>query len=187
MGKRKKTPRPDYHAGFAVDLEDARDPLVMTLDIGSTATRGSLYDATGTPVRHYRDKVEHSFTTAGDGTSVMDPDRVVEEIAQILDRVCDRAELAGRVGGVGLDSFASSLVGVDAQGNAVTECFTYADSRCAPQLAQLREELDELEVQQKMGARLHTSYLKPRFRWLRETRPEDFEAAERWLSIGEYV
>ena len=187
MGKHKRTPRPHDGADFAVDLEDARDPLVMTLDIGSTATRGSLYDATGTPVRHYRDKVPHEFTTASDGTSVMDPDQVVGELTEILDRVCDRPELAGRVGGVGLDSFASSLVGVDADGEAVTECFTYADSRCAPQLARLREELDEREVQQKMGARLHTSYLAPRFRWLRETRPEDFEAAERWLSIGEYV
>ncbi|MFK9321551.1 hypothetical protein ACJEKN_25030, partial [Escherichia coli] len=88
----------------------------------------------------------HEFTTASDGTSVMDPDQVVGEITEILDRVCDRPELAGRVGGVGLDSFASSLVGVDADGGAVTECFTYADSRCAPQLARLREELDEREV-----------------------------------------
>lgn len=187
MGKHKRTPRPHDGTDFAVDLEGARDPLVMTLDIDSTATRGSLYDATGTPVRHYRDKVPHEFTTASDGTSVMDPDQVVGEITEILDRVCDRPELAGRVGGVGLDSFASSLVGVDADGEAVSECFTYADSRCTPQLARLREELNEREVQQKMGARLHTSYLAPRFRWLRETRPEQFDAAERWLSIGEYA
>ncbi|MDO4918102.1 gluconokinase [Kocuria sp.] len=187
MGKHSRTPRPGDGTDFAVDLADARDPLVMTLDIGSTATRGSLYDATGTPVRHYRDKIPHAFTTAGDGTSVMDPDQVADEVATLLDRVCDRPELAGRVRGVGLDSFASSLVGVDAEGHPVTECFTYADSRCAPQLAELREELDELEVQQKMGARLHTSYLAPRFRWLAQTRPEAFRAAARWLSIGEYV
>ncbi|GEC98211.1 sugar kinase [Kocuria varians] len=187
MSKHKSTPHPDDTTDFSAPLEDALDPLVMTLDIGSTATRGSLHDAAGTPVRGYRHKIPHAFATAADGTSVIDPDRVTDEIAEILDRVCDRPELAGRVRGVGIDSFASSLVGVDAQGDAVTECFTYADSRCAPQLAQLREELDELEVQQKMGARLHTSYLAPRFRWLRETRPEQFGAAARWLSIGEYV
>ena len=82
MGKHKKTPRPHDGADFAVDLADARDPLVMTLDIGSTATRGSLYDATGTPVRHYRDKVPHEFTTASDGSSVMDPDQVVGELTR---------------------------------------------------------------------------------------------------------
>lgn len=187
MSKHRHTPHRDDSTDFAVDLAEAQDPLVMTLDIGSTASRGSLHDAAGTPVRGYRHKIPHAFTTGADGTSVIDPDQVAEEMAEILDRVCDREELAGRVRGVGIDSFASSLVGVDADDAAVTECFTYGDSRCAPQLAELREELDERDVQQKMGARLHTSYLAPRFRWLRETRPEQFAAAERWLSIGEYV
>jgi gluconokinase len=91
------------------------------------------------------------------------------------------------VAGVALDTFASSLVGVDADGAALTPCYTYADSRCAPQLRQLRTELDEPAVQQRTGTRLHTSYLAPRLRWLRETAPEVFSRAARWLSLGEYV
>lgn len=187
MSKHKETPRPDDGVDFAVELKNAVDPLVMALDVGSTASRGSLHDATGTPVRGYRHKIPHSFTTDSDGTSVIDPDQVVEELAEILDLVCDRPELAGRVRGVGLDTFASSLVGVNAQGDAITPCFTYADSRCAPQLAQLRAEVDELEVQDIVGARLHTSYLAPRFRWLAETQPDVMDEATRWMSLGEYV
>ena len=187
MAKHKDTPRPDDGVEFAVELKKAVDPLVMALDVGSTASRGSLHDATGTPVRGYRHKVPHSFTTNSDGTSVIDPDQVVEELTEILDLVCDRPELAGRVRGVGLDTFASSLVGVNEDGDAITLCFTFADSRCAPQLAQLRKELDEREVQDIVGARLHTSYLAPRFRWLAETQPEIMEEAARWMSIGEYV
>ena len=187
MAKHKDAPRPDDGVEFAVELKKAADPLVMALDVGSTASRGSLHDATGTPVRGYRHKIPHSFTTDSDGTSVIDPDQVVEELSEILDRVCDRPELAGRVRGVGLDTFASSLVGVDAQDRAITPCFTYADSRCAPQLAQLRTELDERQIQDIVGARLHTSYLAPRFRWLAETQPEIMEEAARWMSIGEYV
>lgn len=187
MAKHKDLPRPDDGADFAVALQDAVDPLVMALDVGSTASRGSLHDATGTPVRGYRHKLPHSFTTAADGTSVIDPDRVVGELGEILDRVCDRPELAGRVRGVGLDTFASSLVGVDGNHEATTPCFTYADSRCAPQLARLREELDERQVQQSVGARLHTSYLAPRLRWLAETQPEVVEATQRWMSLGEYA
>lgn len=187
MAKHKDTPRPDDTVEFAVELKNAVDPLVMALDVGSTASRGSLHDATGTPVRGYRHKVPHSFTTSADGTSVIDPDQVVEELTGILDLVCDRPELAGRVRGVGLDTFASSLVGVADQGAAITPCFTYADSRCAPQLAQLRKELDEREVQDIVGARLHTSYLAPRFRWLAETQPEVMAEATRWMSLGEYV
>ena len=72
----KSAPRPpktDDDVDFAVPLKDAVDPLVLALDVGSTATRGSLHDATGTPVRGYRDKIPHQFTTAADGTSTIDP------------------------------------------------------------------------------------------------------------------
>lgn len=186
----KSAPRPpktDDDVDFAVSLQDAVDPLVFALDVGSTATRGSLHDATGTPVRGYRDKIPHQFTTASDGTSTIDPDQVIEELGRLIEDVIGtREELMGRVGGVAIDTFASSLVGTDSQRRATTVCYTYADSRCRDHLAQLRAEVDEDELQQITGTRLHTSYLVPRFRWLRETEPEAFERTTRWLSLGEY-
>ncbi|ALU38525.1 sugar kinase [Kocuria flava] len=187
MSTRPAPPRPQDGTSFSVELADALDPLVLALDVGSTASRGGLHDATGTPVRGYRHKIEHAFTTAGDGTSVLDPDRVVEELARITDLVVAGPELRGRVAGVALDTFASSLVGTGPDGAALTPCYTYADSRCAPQLAALRAELDEAEVQQRTGARLHTSYLAPRLRWLREENPGTWGRVARWVSLGEYV
>ncbi|MFI7483847.1 gluconokinase [Kocuria sp. M1R5S2] len=187
MSSRPRPPRPDDGADFSVALEDARDPLVMALDVGSTGSRGGLHDATGTPVRGYRDKIEHAFTTGADGTSVIDPDQVGDEIAELLDRVLADPVPAGRIAGVALDTFASSLVGVGAGNEAVTPCFTYADSRCAAQLAALRQELDEPAVLQRTGALLHTSYLAPRLRWLRETDPGAWARARRWMSLGEYI
>lgn len=171
---------------ITVDLADAAPPFVLALDVGSTASRGGIYDAVGRPVKHLRHKVPHAFTTGTDGTSEIDPDAVVAEIAEIVTTLAT-ADLAGRIGGVALDTFASSLVGVDADGAALTPCYTYADSRCAPQLAALRSELDEAAVHQRTGTRLHTSYHAPRLRWLRETAPETFARTARWLSLGEYA
>ncbi|WP_181954238.1 gluconokinase [Kocuria coralli] len=180
-------PKADDTNEFSVSLAKAVDPLILALDVGSTASRGSLHDAQGVPIRGYRHKVPHSFTSAGDGTSIIDADQVVEELASIIDAVIGtRKELVGRVKGVAIDTFASSLVGVDANHRATSPCYTYADSRSTPQLAQLREEVDERELQQLTGARLHTSYLAPRFRWLRENEPEQMAATKRWLSLGEY-
>jgi gluconokinase len=162
------------------------DLLVLALDIGSTASRGDVYDATGRPVKGGRHKVAHAFTTGGDGTSVIDADAVVREVEEIVDALAgSRPE--GRIGGVALDTFASSLVGVAADGQACTPCFTYADSRCGAQVVALRQELDEAAVHQRTGTRLHSSYLAPRLRWLRETDPDAFRSAQRWMSLGEYV
>src|SRR5947209_5318120 len=169
-----------------VPLGDAQDPLVVALDVGSTASRGDVYDATGRPVEGGRRKVAHAFRSTADGASEIDPDQVADEIAEIITGLVDRP-LEGRVGGVALDTFASSLVGVDADGRAVSPCYTYADSRCGPQVTELRRELDEEDVQQRTGCRLHSSYLPARLRWLRETDPDRFGAARHWMSLGEYA
>lgn len=169
-----------------VPLARAQEPFVLALDIGSTASRGDVYDASGRPVEGNRHKVPHAFSTGGDGTSVIDADAVVREVEEIVDALAG-SRLEGRIGGVALDTFASSLVGVTADGRACTPCFTYADSRCGDQVVALREELDEAAVHQRTGTRLHSSYLAPRLRWLRETDPEAFAQAQRWMSLGEYI
>jgi gluconokinase len=169
-----------------VKLSKAVEPFVLAIDIGSTASRGDVYDATGRSLRGGRVKVPHQFTSRSDGTSEIDPDAVVVEVEQIITAFANRP-FAGRVQAVALDTFASSLVGVGEDGRAWTPCFTYADSRCANQVVQLRRELDEMEVQQRTGCRLHTSYLTPRLRWLRDTAPDTFAAARQWMSLGEYV
>ena len=162
------------------------EPLVLALDVGSTASRGDVFDAAGRPAGRGRHKVPHQFETAGDGTSVIDPDQVLSEIEEILSELTDAHE-PGTIAGVALDTFASSLVGVGADGRPVTPCFTYADSRCSAQVTALRQELDEQQVQQRTGCRQHSSYLPARLRWLAETQPETFAAARRWMSLGEYV
>ena len=54
-----------------VALDAALDPLVLALDIGSTATRGGVQDASGRRVHGLQHKVPHAFTVAPDGTSVI--------------------------------------------------------------------------------------------------------------------
>jgi gluconokinase len=170
-----------------VDLGSALDPLVVALDVGSTATRGGVHDASGRRVHGLQHKVPHAFTVAPDGTSVIDPDQVTAEIEQVLDAVTADRRLGTRVAGVAMDTFAASLVAVDASGRALTPCLTYADSRSASDVAALRAELDEHAVQQRTGTRIHTSYHAPRLRWLAGAEPRVFGAAAAWWSLGEYV
>ncbi len=166
--------------------DKAVEPLVLAVDMGSTATRGGVYDAFGRPVKGCRTRVAHQFTTRGDGTSVVDADTMTSEVRTLLDVLAGPNADGAPIAGVALDTFASSLVGVGAD-QALTECFTYADSRCATQVRMLREELDEVSVQERTGCRLHSSYLAPRLRWLRDTDPQVFAAVRSWMSLGECV
>ncbi|MEU8817517.1 gluconokinase [Actinoplanes sp. NPDC048796] len=170
-----------------VALDAALDPLVLALDIGSTATRGGVHDASGRRVHGLQHKVPHAFTVAPDGTSVIDPGQVTTEVEQVLDAVTGDPGLGTRIAGVAMDTFAASLIAVDAAGRPLTPCLTYADSRSAADVAALRQELDEHAVQQRTGTRLHTSYHAPRLRWLAKQQPDVVAAAASWWSLGEYV
>ncbi|MFI1990949.1 gluconokinase [Actinoplanes sp. NPDC020271] len=170
-----------------VALDAAVDPLVLAMDIGSTATRGGVHDATGRRVHGLQHKVPHAFTVAPDGTSVIDPDQVTAEVEQVLDAVAGAPRLSNRIAGVAMDTFAASLIAVDRTGHALTPCLTYADSRSAGAVTALRQQLDEHAVQQRTGTRLHTSYHAPRLRWLAATQPQVASAAASWWSLGEYV
>ena len=170
-----------------VTLDTAVDPLVVALDIGSTATRGGVHDASGRRVHGLQHKVPHAFTVAPDGTSVIDPGQVTAEVEQVLDAVTGDPRLGTRITGVAMDTFAASLIAVDAAGRALTPCLTYADARSAGAVTTLREELDEHAVQQRTGTRLHTSYHAPRLRWLTAAQPQVVASAAHWWSLGEYI
>jgi gluconokinase len=88
---------------------------------------------------------------------------------------------------VAFDTFASSMVPVDADGSPLMPCMTYADSRPHAEVDRLREEIAESELHQLTGTRAHSSYWPARLRWLREERQEVFSRAARFLSLSDYV
>lgn len=173
-------------AKFSVDVKGAQDPIVLALDVGSTGTRGCLYDGTGRSISKRRDKIEHSFTTHIDGKSTIDPDQVIDEITQLIDFLL-QDDVAHRIRAVSLDTFAASLLGVDEDGDAITPVLTYADSRSSAHVDQLRKDLDEDEVTERTGARLHTSHLPAMLHWAYKDRPETSTKVTKWMSLGEYI
>ncbi|MDN5899586.1 MAG: gluconokinase [Brachybacterium sp.] len=172
---------------FHVPAEDAQGPLVVGIDIGSGGTRTAVYDVSGREVGSLHHKETHGFTVGDDGTSTLDADQVVEEIRTSLGAVLTASPLPGQVRAIGVDTFASSLVAVDAAGDALTPCITYADTRCQAQVDRLQADLDMGGLHERTGARLHSSYTAPRLAWLRETRPDIFARTERFMALGEYV
>lgn len=171
----------------SVSLREAHDPLVLALDIGSTASRARVFDATGAPLRGLRHRIPHTITTRADGAAEIDPAQVLGEVTNLIDALTAERRLAQRIAGVAMDTFASSLVGVDAGDRPLTPCYTYADARPAAEVAALRAELNEASVQERTGTRFHSGYLPARFRWLAATLPDAFAGAVRWLSLGEFV
>lgn len=172
-------------SAFKVARRDSRGPYVLAIDVGSGGTRLAVYDASGREVGGRRTRLSHALKTSPGGGSTIDADEVVDEVRRGIQHLAPR--FPGEIGAIGIDTFASSLVAVDADGNALGPCLTYADTRSSAQATHLAAELDQAEVHNTTGARLHSSYMAPRLLWLREEHPQMYARTEHFMALGEYI
>lgn len=164
---------------------------ILTFDIGTSSTRAILFDEQARPVPGCLAQTPNHLRTAGDGTVVFDADHLLHNVVDTIDRLLQLAgDRAEQIGAVAMATLVSNVLGTDRAGQVLTPVYTYADTRNAPDAAELREELragGRLAAHDRTGCLVHTSYLPARFRWLQRAEPELLERVDHWLSIGEYV
>jgi gluconokinase len=163
-------------------------PFVVAIDVGSSSVRAALYDARarlvpGTLVR----EASPLRLTAG-GAAEVDPEELARRAERVLDAVLERSQgWQAHIAGVGLDTMAFTVVGVDAAGRPLTPLYTYADTRPAEDVLALRRQVDVPATYERTGCPLHTGYLPARLRWLRRVDPALARRIHRWQEIGSYL
>ncbi|MYD92194.1 MAG: gluconokinase [Chloroflexi bacterium] len=165
-----------------------RAPLILSIDVGSSSVRATAHTAGGTPLPGSEAQIASSFDTTPDGGVQIDADILFDRLVQAIDVALQRlGPQADLIQGVGASVFASSVLGVDATGEPRTPVYTYADTRCAADAADLRQEWDVPASYDRTGTPLHASYLPARLRWLRRTQPHVVRQVARWITFGEYA
>ncbi len=160
---------------------------VLTLDIGTSSLRTMLYDAQARPVPGVDAQIRYEMRTTSDGGVEANPDELFGYACQAIDELLSRVgSLAPNIAAVASDSLVSNVLGVDRQARAVTPVYTYADTRCARQVQQLRNRFDEQAAHQRVGTLFHSSYLPARFLWLAQEHADILQRAQYWMSLGEY-
>jgi gluconokinase len=166
-------------------------PLILALDVGTSSTRAILFDASAQPLPDCYVQIPLQLQTTADGGATFDALTLFAQVVASIDQLLTRAgSRATQIVGVVSDTFVGNVLGVDANGVAVTPIFTYADTRNAADAEALRTELGPaglLAAHDRTGTLIHTSYLPARFRWLARTQPEMLAKVCYWLSFGEYL
>ncbi|MDH4267604.1 MAG: FGGY family carbohydrate kinase, partial [Deltaproteobacteria bacterium] len=166
----------------------AEDPLILTIDIGTSSVRTALFDRLGRALEGLEARQANEIRTTGEGASEADPDLLLQRVFGCLDRLMGKARpLAGRIAGVAACTFVNNILGVDKKNQAVTPLTTYADTRAESAIAGLKTDFDEAAIHDRTGCHFHSSYLPARLRWLFSRQPDLFRRAARWISIGEYM
>jgi gluconokinase len=161
--------------------------VVLTLDIGTSSLRAILFDMRARPIPGSESQIRYEMRTTPDGGVEADADELFVHACRAINNVLlHTSPSAFSIVAVGSDSLVSNVLGVDATGHAVTPVYTYADTRCARQVQELRERFDEEATHQRVGTLFHTSYLPARFLWLAQEHPDLLQKARFWMSLGEY-
>lgn len=151
------------------------DPLILTIDAGSSSVRATVYDCCGETVTGLEVRRPYQFETTSDGGVEVGADALFKLVVEAIDEIMVQSGCQHRrIAAVAMSTFWHNLVGVDARGRALTPVYSWADTRSAAAALQLRSLVDESQYHARTGCPLHPSYLPAKLLWLYQFRPECF-------------
>ncbi len=168
-------------------LANAKQPVVLSLDIGTSGIRAGLFDESGRELAGAGVRLDHPNHVCF-SPGLFDSDVLFEQISLAINEVCARLDEPNtRIELIAVSCFWHSLIGLDAHGYPTTPVLSWADPRAAAATQQLRLELDEKKYHGRNGCRFHPSYWPAKLRRLRNDEPEVFQKTKRWLSFSDYL
>lgn len=172
----------------AISPTRAEPPLILALDIGSSALRAALFDRLGRAVQGIEAREPYQVHYTADGGAEVDADALLALLFRCIDAALSQVgPLAPAIAGVAGCSFVNNILGLNAASRPATPITTYADTRSAAMAPGLRADFDEAETHQRTGCLFHPSYLPARLRWMAEALPDWLRNSTRWVSLGEYL
>jgi gluconokinase len=158
--------------------------VVLGVDIGTTSAKAVAFDADGRELS--RGEAGYPLLEPEPGQAVQDPSAVVDgTLGAIRAATADARDKGARIEALSFSGAMHSLVGLDADGRALTPLITWGDMRATEQAERLRAEHPELH--DRTGTPLHPMSPLPKLLWLGEHEPDTFAAARRWAGIKELV
>jgi gluconokinase len=154
---------------------------LLSIDIGTSGVRAAVFDECGGEVPGTLVSAQRQ---QGTDFAELDPDLLVAEVVQALDRV---SSFPKPIEFIAISTFWHSLLGVDDSGAPTTAVFTWADTRAAKYVEWLRQNFNEAELHTVTGCRFHSSYWPAKLLWLKEEQPNNFTRTFQWLGFAEYL
>ncbi|HYD40864.1 MAG TPA: FGGY family carbohydrate kinase [Anaeromyxobacter sp.] len=164
-------------------MAETRD-LVVGVDIGTQGTRAALHALDGALVAE-ADEPSRLHRPAP-GVVEEDPERQYASVLHTIRACLEKAEVtAGRVAAVGIDGQMAGVIGVGADGLAVTPYDSWLDTRCAPQIDVMQRRAGRA-VLERTGNVPSINH-GPKILWWKGERPEAWARIAAFVQPGGYA
>lgn len=159
---------------------------VIGVDIGTTATKAVLFKRNGAVIASHH--IEYPLYSPTPDTAEQDPLEIFEAVVHSIEKVMQKASVASdSIVCVSFSAAMHSLMAVDAQGEALTRCITWADNRSAPYTEKIVNEMNGHAIYERTGTPMHPMSPLSKLVWLRHEQPALFTAAHKFISIKEFI
>jgi xylulokinase len=159
---------------------------LLGLDAGTTSIKAWLYDAaTGQPIAGAARPTP--VASPHPGWAEHDPEALWQAAAASIRAALDQAPAARPIAGLAVASMGEAGVLLDERGAALYPIVAYYDPRSTPYVEWWRERIAPEALHAISGHVLRPVFGALKLLWLRDTRPDLFAHARRWLSVGDYL
>lgn len=164
----------------------ASKSYVIAADIGTTSTKTLVIDREGRVIAS--NSVEYPLYTPKPDIAEQDPDEMFQAVVTGIGAVIAKAGIsANEVLCVSFSSAMHSLIAVDADGNPLTRCITWADNRSSAYSGIVNREHNGRAIYMATGTPIHPMSPLIKLMWMKENDPELHKRARRFIGIKEYV
>jgi gluconokinase len=159
---------------------------VIGVDIGTTNTKAVAFAVDGTVLGSAG--AGYPVFTDAEGRHELDPDLLIEAMMSVMKGMKDESDSrGGEPEGISFSCAFHSLLAVDGQGKPMTRAMTWADLRPSAAAKALRGSEAGRRIYQHTGTPIHAMSPLCKLLWLKESQPEIFEQAARFIGIKEYI
>lgn len=160
------------------------DVLLLGIDVGTTNCKALLFDTRGHV--HAAGSTPTPTIRPRPNWAEYDPEALWSAVVSIVRQVLAQAG-PQRVHGVAVASMAEAGVLLDAQGRPVYPIISWYDQRTVPQYNRWIEQFGYDTFFTISGILPHPIYSVFKLMWLRDTAPEAYARAVRWLHVSDYI
>ena len=157
---------------------------VLVIDVGTSSMRGILYRENTDKIAYCQIKYHPRYHANGE------LEQAAEEFEKscllIIREISARAkEKKKEIHAVALTAQRSSVVPVDGKGIPLMPVIMWQDTRNHDTCKEL--ETYQSEIVKRSGARINTVFSGGKMSWLKQTRPDIYQKAEKLVNIPEYL
>jgi gluconokinase len=172
----------------SIAITDAIHPLVLTLDVGTSAVRLLCFDAQARQITGIDARRPIDVYSDAHGAAEIDITKLCLQCDAVIDAVIGQlGSYIQFVAAIGVDTMATTMIGITPDGTPVGPLRTYADTQSADEASLLRQQYCEADYHDATGCLLRPNYWPARIRWLQSQRPHEWQAASMWITLGEYL